>query len=134
MIDKEEIVEAVSAADVVLEKLHEALGYLDSASKWGIADLAGGGFIVSLAKQDKIKKANDKLNEAKKAYRVFRDELKDVKISIGQAEGFMDVFVDNILVDAIVQSEIDSNKKKIHQLMDRVRKVRSDLLDQLYED
>ena len=47
---KQEIREALGAGARALTSLREAQEKLESARKWGIADLLGGGFVIDMIK------------------------------------------------------------------------------------
>ena len=49
-----EIDEAIAAGHRALDALAEAADSLDSAKRWGIVDILGGGFVTSMVKHSRL--------------------------------------------------------------------------------
>ena len=128
-----EIREAIDAADAALRHLGNAADMLDDAGRWGIVDMLGGGLITTLLKHRKISDAQDEIDEAKHALRIFVKELDDVdeatglNIELGSGLQFADIFFDGVLADWIAQNKIDRAKQQVADAMRQVYAVRSQL-------
>ena len=128
-----EIREAVDAADAALKHLGNAADMLDDAGRWGIVDMLGGGLITTLLKHRKISDAQDEIDEAKRALRIFVKELDDVdeatglNVELGSGLQFADIFFDGVLADWIAQNKIDRAKQQVADAMRQVYAVRSQL-------
>lgn len=128
-----EIREAIDAADAALKHLGNAADMLDDAGRWGIVDMLGGGLITTLLKHRKISDAQDEIDEAKRALRIFVKELDDVdeatglNVELGSGLQFADIFFDGVLADLIAQNKIDRAKQQVADAMRQVYAVRSQL-------
>lgn len=128
-----EIREAIDAADAALKHLGNAADMLDDAGRWGIVDMLGGGLITTLLKHRKISDAQDEIDEAKRALRIFVKELDDVdeatglNVELGSGLQFADIFFDGVLADWIAQNKIDRAKQQVADAMRQVYAVRFQL-------
>lgn len=128
-----EIREAIDAADAALKHLGNAADMLDDAGRWGIVDMLGGGLITTLLKHRKISDAQDEIDEAKRALRIFVKELNDVdeatglNVELGSGLQFADIFFDGVLADWIAQNKIDRAKQQVADAMRQVYAIRSQL-------
>ena len=128
-----EIREAIDAADAALKHLGNAADMLDDAGRWGIVDMLGGGLITTLLKHRKISDAQDEIDEAKRALRIFVKELDDVdeatglNVELGSGLQFADIFFDGVLDDLIAKKKIDRAKQQVADAMRQVYAVRSQL-------
>lgn len=128
-----EIRESIDAADAALKHLGNAADMLDDAGRWGIVDMLGGGLITTLLKHRKISDAQDEIDEAKRALRIFVKELDDVdeatglNVELGSGLQFADIFFDGVLADWIAQNKIDRAKQQVADAMRQVYAVRSQL-------
>ena len=106
---------------------------LDDAGRWGIVDMIGGGLITTLLKHRKISDAQDEIDEAKRALRIFVKELDGVdeatglNVELGSGLQFADIFFDGVLADWIAQNKIDRAKQQVADAMRQVYAVRSQL-------
>lgn len=130
----QEIREAIAAADDALAHLSDAEKYLESAGGWGLADMVGGGFLVTMMKRSKMKDAQTELERARIAVRRFAQELRDVDAIVDvdlETEGFLDFadyFFDGFLADVMVQSKINKAAKQVRHAIENVRAIREKLL------
>ena len=128
-----EVREAIDAADAALKHLGNAADMLDDAGRWGIVDMIGGGLITTMLKHRKISDAQDEIDEAKRALRIFVKELDDVdeatglNVELGSGLQFADIFFDGVLADWIAQNKIDRAKRQVADAMRQVYAVRSQL-------
>ena len=132
---QKEINEAVAAADAALVCLRQADDDLGSANSWGLFDLLGGGFIATAVKHGKIDDANEDLEQACRALRVFAKELGDVDgfldVSVDD-DGvlhFADYFFDGLVADWLVQSKIGEARGQVRRAIQQVEDIRGSLLD-----
>jgi len=131
---KKEIREAIDACDNVLKHLRSAKKYLNSANKWGILDIAGGGFLSSAFKQGNMCDARRELNLSNDAIKKLQEELKDVEVDslkTGNLLDFTDIFVDNLFSDILVQTKIADAKNKCKKAIFDVEKVKKELENRL---
>ena len=128
-----EVREAIDAADAALKHLGNAADMLDDAGRWGIVDMIGGGLITTMLKHRKISDAQDEIDEAKRALRIFVKELDDVdeatglNVELGSGLQFADIIFDGVLADWIAQNKIDRAKQQVADAMRQVYAVRSQL-------
>jgi len=64
---EKEVAEAVNAANDALYYLSNAEEVLNKARNWGIADIMGGGMIITAVKRQKMREAQNELRKAKNA-------------------------------------------------------------------
>ena len=131
--EKQEVREAVEAANIAFEHLENAKSYLDSASRWGIVDIVTAGSLISgISKHRKMSKAEQEMEEAKLALDRFSQKLKDVQgfapIHVGDFLKFADIFFDGLLVDVLTQSKIDKAKEQCVFALLQVDEIRYKLL------
>ncbi len=128
-----EVLEAIEAANVALKALKQADSDLQSAGNWGIADLLGGGFFISMIKHSRMSDAQKHMDEARWALEKFSKELADVDrgLNLGlDTAGFLDfadVFMDNFFVDWMVQSQISNAQKSVRIAIRRVQEIKEQL-------
>ncbi len=131
--DEKEILEAIDAASKALKCLKNAEVDLRSASGWGIVDLLGGGLLSSIIKHNDMSDAKKHIEESREALKVFSDELKDVdeslNINLGEVDlmYFADVFLDNGLIDLLVQGSIADAHTKVTKAIKRVEALKEQL-------
>ena len=122
-----EIREAISVGQQLQQSLTEANSSLRSASNWGIADLLGGGFIISAIKHSRMQEARNEIYRSQALLTQFKSELSDVhmlnsdvELDVGGFLSFADFFFDGLIADWMVQSRIQSCKERINQLQSDV--------------
>ncbi len=134
-IERNEICEALSAADDALRHLRSAQKYLGSAGNWGLADMFGGGTIITMVKHGKLANAEREVQEAKYALQKFSKELRDVSgyssIHIGDFLTFADFFFDGVVADVMVQSKISNAKRQCADAIRQVEAIRGELARKL---
>lgn len=126
---RREVDEAVAAGRRALASLEEASGALESAGRWGVADIFLGGGLTSAFKHVRVSKAQTALGEARAYLRAFLRELDDVsgvddlRVRIGTLAIAVDIFVDNPLVDIYVQRQIDDAQDDVAAAIAATRTV-----------
>lgn len=97
--NRQEVREAIAAADMAIMSLERARKELDSARRWGLWDIFGGGLLSTLGKHSRMDEANAAMNEAKRHLRNLKRELLDVRVSedfkldVGNFLSFADYFL-----------------------------------------
>jgi hypothetical protein len=131
--DIKEIDEAIAAGRKVLAGLEEVTEALNSARKWGIWDILGGGLFSTLIKHSRIDKARAGINKVRRLMQQFRKELNDVQnqvelgIDISDFESFADIFLDGFIFDVIVQTKITDALAQARQAKANVFRVVNNL-------
>ena len=137
---EKEIDEAINAANDALYHLDAADTLLNKAKNWGIADILGGGIMISMIKRSKMEDANSEIRKSQEALRKLSRELNDIRgynFDGLQFDGFSmaaDVWFDNVFMDIAAQSQISkaSNWVKnmiaeVEGLLDGLDEIRSSL-------
>ena len=130
---REEIIEAIEASDVALDRLHEAYNSLSSAGGWGLFDMFGGGLFSTMIKHGKINDAQSAIEEAKDALVDLKEELLDVdknldlRLDIGGFLTIADYVFDNFFTDFIVQQKIQDAKVQVEEAIRMVKNIKRQL-------
>lgn len=131
-----EIDEAIKAGEESLQSVEKTIKELESAEGWGIADILGGGLIVTAVKYDHIDKAGQYVEEAQRSLGRFKREMSDIKmitgseICIGPFETFADFFFDGLIFDWVVQSEIGKSLDAVKNTKNQMDKAMSKLYEE----
>ena len=121
--------EAYRAGRQALDSLSLAREQLNQAKNWGIADILGGGIIVSVVKRQKMNNAQQYITQARNDLERFRRELSDVRelnyidIDTSDFMSFADWFFDGFVVDFMVQSQINSARRQVDEAIRRVEDI-----------
>lgn len=135
--ETKEILEALEASNNTLDNLYKALNALDSAKSWSIADILGGGFLMTYMKRSRVKEAQVYIDNCKASIEKFAKELHDVNEDInisldtGEFIKFADYFFDGILVAWYVQSNITTAQTQVSNAISRVEHIKELLLHKL---
>lgn len=110
------------------------LSSLNSAHRWGVYDIIGGGGVFSsMAKHDHLDDAQHGVEQLQKALGRFKTELADVtiqanmQISIDGFLKFADYFFDGIIADWSVQNKIDNAISQVQGTQNQIGKVLAQL-------
>ncbi len=131
-----EIDEAIKAGEDALIAVENTIKELESAEGWGIADILGGGLLVTAVKYDHIDQAGHYVEEAQRSLGRFKREMSDIKmitgteISIGTFETFADYFFDGLIFDWVVQSEIGKSLDAVKNTKNQIDKAMSKLYEE----
>ena len=134
---KQEVEEALAAANRVLMNLRQAETALSSAGSWGIWDMLGGGMFTTWIKHSRIDDARTSLEEARRSLRSLRRELMDIdipadfKIDIGDFLNFAYYFFDGLIIDWMVQAKIREASDNVSEAIRRVETLRTRLHEML---
>lgn len=135
-MDRNEWLEAEAVLTRLLDKIDGVLIELDKAKSWGIWDIFGGGGISGIIKREKIKNANQKLEQLRFDIMDVEKELADVNFSLANVpdtptDFMLDVVFDNIFTDLRVQDEVKATYNEVARLKEEVvtvlSKVRTNL-------
>ncbi len=124
-----EIDEAIAAGQDALAALEDAADSLDSAKRWGVVDILGGGLLTSVVKHARLGDANRSLAEARAAIARFTNELADVRelaalnANVSSWNAFFDIACDNWLADILVQKEISDAADRVDEAIEKVKEV-----------
>lgn len=124
-----EIDEAIAAGHRALDALAEAADSLDSAKRWGIVDILGGGLITSVIKHSRLGGANHALADARVALARFSAELDDVRgvagltAEVNRWNAFFDIACDNWLADIFVQKEMSDAADRVDEAIETVKRA-----------
>lgn len=130
---KQEIREAVGAGARALVSLREAQEKLESAKKWGIVDLFGGGFVTDLIKHSRMEDAAACMENARRDLQRFQKELKDVNVpldlrmEVSSFLSFADFFLDGLVADYLVQKKITEAKEQVEEAIGYVESLMAEL-------
>lgn len=132
---EKEVAEAVNAANDALYYLGNADEMLSKARNWGIADIMGGGIIITAIKRQRMQEASREIDKAKRALSVLKKELGDLDdyldldVSIDDFLSVADYIFDGFLTDIMSQSRINTAR---NQVQDAIAQVEG-ILDALSE-
>lgn len=129
----QEIREAIGAGACALASLREAREKLESAGRWGIVDLFGGGLITDMFKHSRMSEATRCMEAAKRDLKRFQRELGDVeipmnlRIEVSSFLSFADIFFDNLISDYMVQTRIAKAKEQVEEAISYVEALMVEL-------
>jgi hypothetical protein len=135
-VAQRELDEAARAGKEARDGLQQVVEALDSAAGWGTWDLLGGGLLASAMKHSRLDEAHNAVQEAQKLLQRFDRELADVSgqvgidIESGGLTAFADIFIDNLLVDLLVQSRITESLEASQSMLARVNELLARLSEQ----
>ncbi len=121
--------EALRAGREALEALDDAADSLDSAKRWGIVDILGGGFVTSLVKHSRLGDAERALARAREALARFSErlasspELGRLVVGVDPLNRVFDIAFDNVLADLFVQRDIEDALERVEAARDQVEEA-----------
>lgn len=130
---RKEVKEAIAAGTRALGSLRSAQEYLNSARKWGVVDMVGGGLFSTLVKHSKMDDAAEYLEKARVDLKRFQKELRDVNVmmdlrmEINSFLSFADIVFDGLIADYLVQTKINEAREQVEEAIDRVESLLVDL-------
>lgn len=132
--ERREVAEAVAAGHEAMSGLADALSALRSADGWSDWDtFAGGGFISSSIKHDRMDRASGLIERAQAALVAFGRELDDLGlpgIVLPSTDGLtrgLDIWFDNIFTDLGVRGRIKSSLRSVQEVLGQVSEVVQEL-------
>lgn len=124
-----EVAEAVNAANDALYHLYNADEMLGKARNWGIADIMGGGLIITAVKRKHMREASSEITLAKRALNTLNRELLDLdgyfQVDAGM-EDFLsvaDYVFDNFMTDMLSQSRINTARSQVQDAIAQVEGI-----------
>ncbi len=137
--DVKETKEAIDAGNEVLKELENVISYFKSAGNWGVADLIGGGLIITAVKHSKIDKGKAAVHRVQHLLGRFQRELSDLKISpesqlgidVSSFQTFADYIFDGLIFDWIVQSKINKSLSNARSMKNNMEKIMNNLQNHL---
>lgn len=127
---KMEIEEAIAAGNSTREGLDQLIDNLQGAGNWGVVDILGGGWLVTMGKHSQMDQAREKLHYVQQLISQFRRELSDVQtitagaeLQLGEFERFADIFFDGLIVDWVVQSKIEQSLAKAVEARQKIEEI-----------
>lgn len=128
--EDKELQEALDAGRDVHVQVEKALDALDSAESWGVADMMGGGVMITMMKRDRMNQAKNAMTEIEYLLRKFRAELSDIAGAdtvgadkFGTEWSMMDYLFDGFLIDYLVQQEITESLSNMRRLEKEIERV-----------
>lgn len=121
--------ELINAGERALESLKLAREEIGKAVGWGVVDILGGGFIVSMIKRNKINNTKQYITQAKTDVQLFADELKesaDFNLEMGMILNIGD-FVESLVADIWIQAKLSKAKKQLDESIVKLQKIVEDL-------
>ena len=135
MENSQQISEALSLTEQILDYVEDAESSLSSARGWGFFDVFGGGFITDMIKHSKINHAGEAMDHVNSMMRRLQDILgsiqvsQDYRIQIGNFATFADFFFDGCLADIYMLSRIMESLDEVRDLKHKLYTLRSMLED-----
>ena len=135
MIEKDqtiEVMEAIEQADKSLDHLYKAYELLNNAKGWGVADILGGGLVVTMIKRGKLSEAQSELITARTHINRLLREMNDVRsvdiiqIRTDGIAGFVD-FMGDPISDIFVQSRIEEARTEVRNTIDKIEAIKERL-------
>ena len=136
--------EAIRAGQEAHRQAQQVLGSLRSAKGWGVYDLLGGGMLSGLIKHSRMDKAQQQMEDFRRALERFNRELKDVRVQCSASAELSafwriaDLAWDGLISDWTVLSKISDAKERVErtdeqlmQVMDRLQQTRRRILEQM---
>ena len=116
--------EVIAAGERALASLQEAKKKLGTAKKLGIADVAGGMFMVSALKQNKMKDASGLLEEIQDDLHAFNegiaDEVQKINLSTEDKLAEADLMLDNPVSDVRMLDRIKEAQTQLDEVIGQV--------------
>ncbi len=126
---EKEVAEAVNAANDALYYLSNAEEVLNKARNWGIADIMGGGMIITAIKRQRMREAQNELRKAKNAMSRLNRELLDLDgwasmdIQVDDFLEIADYVFDNFWTDMMSQSRINNARNQVANAIEQVEGI-----------
>jgi hypothetical protein len=133
-----DLTETVNLADVAATALDQAGEALDATAGWSIADILGGGALISLIKDRELDDAAELAAQADHHLSVLRRRLTSMppaafaeRLRVDAVARFADISLDNVLVDLAVHGQITDALDRIDSALCHLWDLRAGLIDRL---
>ena len=127
-IEKEKA-EAINAANDALYYLGRADEILNKARNWGLADIMGGGMLITAVKRQRMREASEEINRARAALNLLNEELLDLNnyftldIGLDDFLSAADYIFDNFFTDMMSQSRINTARRQVRDAIAQVEGI-----------
>lgn len=134
-----ELTEAIEAGTDALRTTADAMQIIETAKDWATFDLLGGGFLVDLAKHDKLDQGQKLIEDLQVQLQRFNRELSDVtirsclQVNIDGMLKFADIFFDGLLADSTVLNRIKQSLAQVSQTREDILIILRQLQNELEE-
>ena len=111
--------EAIMAGEAALNSLFAARNHLNTARRWGLLDIFGGGLLTGVVKHNYLNEAKACIEDARRKLLIFQNELDDIqnlpdlRIDISDFLTVADFIFDGLIADILVQQKIAEAKIQI---------------------
>ena len=125
---KNQINQAIKAADQALFSLKSCQLHLKSADHWNL--------LMTFGQHKQLNAAKEDLSSAHQALKSLSIELDHIDVSLKE-QGvliFADYAFDGLISDILVQSHIGRSRKQISQVIRQVKKTKDQLIALSYQD
>jgi hypothetical protein len=136
--------EAIRAGQEAHSQAQNVLDTLRSAKGWGVYDLLGGGMLSGLIKHSRMDKAQQQMEDFRRALERFNRELKDVRVQCSASAELSafwriaDLAWDGLISDWTVLSKISTAKARVEQTdaqlmqaLDQLQQTRRRVLERM---
>ncbi|WP_040213783.1 hypothetical protein [Clostridium polynesiense] len=133
-----ELMEAIKEGEALVFSMENLINSLESAKKWGLIDMAGGGMISTHIKHENLDKSREYIDSVKSNLGRFERELQDVSkeeinIDLGVFISFADYFFDGFFVDWYIQGSINDVLSNAYNLKYKIEDIINNLEKNLGE-
>lgn len=128
--------EAKRLSNDIIKLTNKAIKRLNSAGRWGLIDIIGGGKVTSAVKRHKIGKYRDFLEEIERETRKLNGHLillnirgprGPLSVNTGILGHLIDIFADNFILDIFVQRDISKTKKQLKSFKKEIQSIQKQL-------
>lgn len=136
---KTELEEVRLSLEKVLKAITETQTELEAAKNWGILDILGGDFLISMLKRRRIQKVNEGIELVGEKLKRAQKELADVNLTLvtgiadSRNDRLWDIWADNIITDFRVQGELKQTEQNLKKLEQDVRQLLAQVNQELSE-
>lgn len=135
---KIEIAEAIDACQSTHDHLKTVVGVLSEAKSWSTYDMVGGGMFATMVKRDKMDQAKHQMDGLNLKIQRLNQELADIatlNVAHMDLDGMRlsDYLFDCFFVDLAVHQRIVDAIEKLHQLENKLLRLKDQLQSNLNE-
>ncbi|WP_246938697.1 hypothetical protein [Bacillus pinisoli] len=125
-LHKQDLEEALIAAESVKTCLKNAVASLESAKGWGSFDIFGGGILATALKHNHLDDAKSYMQDAQFLAKKLHKELEDIgpefteTIELSYLTKFADYFFDGLITDWVIQNQITDSLEQVKAYNDHL--------------
>lgn len=121
--------ELMADGERALDSLIVAKKEINKAKNWGVVDILGGGFLISMIKRSKISNAKHLISLAQRDLNNFTSELRQaatINLDLGI---FLDIgdFFESFIADVWIQSKLNKAGKQLDEAIYKLEKIIADI-------